>query len=223
MKKYVLISILYISAISGFAQNHKFTLGISGGPNYSFLKNNTIEKNHDNAIFCFSSGFTLNYTFSKLLSIETGIGLEQTGSITDYYSMNIDGLHLGEFRYLKHYNYLVFPILLKTSIGDKIIFFTNTGCFISHLTSAQGINQTTYKPNYQSDITNCTNRTNYGITIGIGLSFPLTNRIGFSAEIRNNIGMCNIVKNIPPSFSNEKTNSINLLVGIKYHLKQRKS
>jgi hypothetical protein len=225
MKKYALISLLYISAITGFGQNHKFTLSISGGNNYSYLKNNNFDKNQDNAIFCFSSGFALSYNFAKLLSIETGFGIEQTGSITNYFSMYIDGLHLGEYRYLNHYNYLVFPILLNTSIGHKTKIFLNTGGFVSHLINAQEIRQMTYNPTSVNDVTSLTKRTNYGILVGIGFSLPIKNRIAFSAEVRNNIGMCNLVRYIPPYFSNEilKTNSINLLVGIKYQLKNKKN
>jgi hypothetical protein len=65
----------------------------------------------------------------------------------------------------------------------------------------------------ESNNTSSYNRLDVGISLGIGLQYPINEKLILSSEIRGNMGLANALPN-----GDLKVNSVNLLLGIAYRL-----
>lgn len=229
MKQILFIILTLLITGSVFSQNSKFSIGIDLGPNYSYFKRNSFDKNSNHPIFRFSSGLSFNYNISKYFSVETCLSYEQKGDITDYYHTDLatafPPFNYDEWRYSSRFSYLTNPIFLKVTFGKKFKYFVNAGGYISYLLSKKTIRQSKYFPEQKYDYPDYPNayikNYDYGIIAGIGVSRSIKERIAISVELRNNIGICDIMDQEKGWDYKEilKTNSFNLLFGLKYFFK----
>ena len=73
-------------------------------------------------------------------------------------------------------------------------------------------------PRTELDLTDESKRYDFGISAGLGARIPINDMLAFKVEVRNNLGLVNIIS---PTIENErvvKTNSTNLLVGVTFGL-----
>ena len=233
MKK-IIFSILTLFIIeSVFSQNKKINIGIDFGPNYSYFKKNSFDKNSNHPVSRFSSGLSINCLISKHFSVETSLSYEQKGDKTDYYHTYLASAFppfiYDEWRYISRFSYLTNSIFLKATFGKKNEYFVNTGGYISYLLSKKIIRQSKY---FQEEIYDYPDYSDayikhydYGIIVGMGVSRFINERIAISLELRNNIGICDIMDqekgwNYKKTL---KTNTFNLLYGVKYFFKLRQA
>ena len=201
-------------------QKNKFDVGVEGSPSLTFIRYYFPFPEKIFPIIGFSGGFFLQYNFPKTFSLRTNIDFEKKGTIDKVTLSDVSGNSVNTSFHF-NFDYLVMPVLFRATFGKKINYFINAGPYVGYL-----INQT-FKYNYlnKTNITNYTNsynRFDAGITTGLGISIPVKEKILISCEIRNNIGLSNLVKDPTDSYPNKiKTNSTNLLIGFTYKLGAR--
>lgn len=221
MKK--LISIFFAFAITTIASGQKsnFHVGIVGGPSKTSLIGFNFTNEPQKPILSYFYGLYLQNKISNIFSIRTDIQFERKGTLytqTFYYSPNPNypgfGLDTAHYTSYYHMDYIIVPILLSTSIGNKIKYLLNTGFYAGYLMKQESIyHATAYYPDTIRNNTEDYQMFDYGISAGIGISIPLNSLILVSFEIRNNWGLYDIMKDVRNTM---RTNSLNLRVGIVY-------
>jgi len=213
---YFFVIHLFVS-FSGFSQqlslNHIY-LGTEVGPNIAFLYGNTMLFDYNVPGFGFSTGISFQYNFKKIFSLKTNVFFERKtecrkGQIEIYDEL---GNSLGMGKGHTNFDYIILPVLFRINIGNQIKFFVNVGPYFGLLLQEKEIGKVPGKDkitvlrywNKQFDM---------GMSLGIGVLFPIISRYAISLEYRDNLGLINISK--LPVYNNGtiKTNSINLLLG----------
>ena len=95
-------------------------------------------------------------------------------------------------------------------------FFINAGPSFNYLVSQKGksVNNTD-NTTYNSTNTELFNRLEMALEIGAGMSYPISEKISISMELRNKTGLTNIRKS---ELSTQKTFSLLLNFGVNYSL-----
>jgi outer membrane protein with beta-barrel domain len=220
MKKLTfLLFVICVTSLS--AQKNRLDIGIAAGPSGNHLYGyDKIPQNKTNPLIAFSAGVTIQYNLPKLLSIVSGIFYEKKGEKFSGYVSDHNGLQV-PFKQKYFYNYITLPVLARFSFGKKTLFFAEGGGFASYLLNSY-INVTGIPVNYQNGSTTASyKRLDAGVSIGLGLSVPLGEKLLLSVEVRDNLGLLNISEF--PVYKDKfiKTNSTNLLVGLAYRLGKR--
>lgn len=164
------------------------------------------------------SGLTYQYSFNKLLALKTGIGVERKGNQTQYFFSNGMGVYSNSIA--SNFDYLILPLLLRVTLGEEIRFFVNTGPFVGYLLRQQDIFPYGLNNSNSTKVNSTTNfkALDYGVSFGLGMLAPVSQRVSFSAEFRGNLGLNNISK--LPVFGDGyiRTSSALLIMGFSYRL-----
>jgi hypothetical protein len=203
-KKFILLlifGILYSNLIN--AQN-EIRIGVNIGGTYSkFREKEKIEI--ANTRIDFLLGVSFEYNLQKNLSIKTNINYEPKSYSQKGYDFQT-GLISNERRKINIFNYLSFPILIKYKFGNSRSFFIEGGPFIGHLLNSK------YEYNDLPDLerTSLNQKTDFGLSIGIGKIFQLNDKSNINIQLRENLGLPNISKD--QNIETRKTNSLNLIL-----------
>jgi hypothetical protein len=222
MKKQAALFILVITFQAPLHAQYKIEMGLEGGATRSVFRGNEfLNKQHLPAI-AFSSGLTFQYNFSKYIALRTGLAFERKSTrVGGTYSEYAGSAFNFKMRY--NFDYLVLPLLLRASLGEKVKFSMGAGPFLAYL-----LKQKTVVTEGRSHLNGLDNENtgyykslDFGITLGAGVQVPMKEKIALSFEVRNNLGM-NDISTLPISNNGTiKTNSTQLLLGIVYKLKPR--
>ncbi|MBA3681717.1 MAG: PorT family protein [Bacteroidetes bacterium] len=203
------------------AQQHKFEVGVEGGAGITSMWGNALVTKYNDPMIGFAYGATFQYNFPKIFSIKTNLFYERKGCVTRGTFLEPSGFTSGIFISRSNFDYLTMPVLLRANFGKKLKFFINTGPYFGYLIrqtySFKGVNF----PKTTSDNTTYFKNLDVGLTMGAGISIPLTKELVLSWEVRNNLGLYNISK--WPVYNNGTLNtySNNFLLGIAYKLGAR--
>ncbi len=225
-KKSILFSIalMYTLAISltSYAQSNKLNIGIEGGPSIISLRHENVkQKNFHSPSIGYSVGIALQYNFKKRFSIHSAILFERKGAKTKKQGTDSLGKNTYMFNTFDNFDYLTLPLLVRANFGKKINLFINAGPYISYLIQQHSLIKFPEEApfnNQQYTYTNSFYKMDYGISGGVGLAIPIKQKLVFSIEARNNLGLNNIQK----LWYSTKTNSANLLLGVAYKFGERK-
>ena len=141
MKKLKTILIIFLFFMVNniiFAQN--ISIGLKNGINKSTVKAGDIGHNKVISIKGDNFGLIVNYKFSGLVFLLTGLDFEQKGfEFKQYYSPGYigDGSYWGMYK-LK---YITIPLLANIEFGKSIKYYGYTGLYMSLLSNAE--NRTT--------------------------------------------------------------------------------
>lgn len=221
LRNSILITLILCSSLT-FGQTNKFEVGLEMGPSLISLRGNDfLDKNNDIS-FGFSSGFTFQYNFPKLISIRTNISFERKGLTTQGTATDEYGNQIGEITFHSKFDYLTIPLLVRLTFGKKINFFINAGPYIGYLIQQKNVIEAFGEyPKTETDNTDNFKRTDFGITTGLGARFPIKSKLFLSLEIRNNLGLTNISSVPVVNDGTIKTNSTIILIGIEYRFGTR--
>lgn len=225
MKNLFLIGAFLVVASLSFAQQNRITFGVEGGITEANLSsNNTYYKDLYNSRTGYAAGLALQYNFPKVLSLRTGIMYEYAGtSFPD--SASTVANPQSTIDWLETTDYLTVPLLLRATFGDKINFFVNAGPYWSLLLKRKQVLQTAASyssisyPGQEIDLTDNTEKTDFGISAGIGASAVFNERIVISLEARDNLGMMDIA----PQAYELKTRTILILAGVAFQFGSREN
>ncbi|MDR6967770.1 hypothetical protein J2X31_001782 [Flavobacterium arsenatis] len=129
------------------------------------------------------------------------------------------------------YQYFTIPLLLKYNFGKSKSFFSNAGVFfgprgkdkkttkITNTTTGYSY-EVQSNGNYNFPLEGSISGPDYGFSLGVGKVFKLSSELNLSIELRNNLGLANLVEgiNVEEFRGNIKSNTIMLLTEISFDL-----
>lgn len=221
MKRIFLAAVFLTSSLLSFAQQNRITFGVEGGITEANLSSdNTYYKDLYNSRTGYAAGLALQYNFPKVLSLRTGIMYEyMSTSFPD--SASIVANPNAAIDWLQTTDYLTVPLLLRATFGDKINFFVNAGPYWALLLKRSQELQAAanYSTGQKVDLTDNTEKTDFGISAGAGVSAVFNERIVISLEARDNLGMTDIA----PQTYVLKTRTFLILAGVAFKFGSREN
>lgn len=215
----LILGILLFSSSLVFGQTKILNIGIEGGPSLISLYGNDKVESYNDLSLGFSGGLSFQYNFSKLVALRTNINFDRKGLTTKNQATDENGDPIGELTFHSNFNYLTLPILGRLTFGKKINFYVNAGPYLGYLLSQRDITEAFGEyPKSEMDNTDNFKQLDFGITSGLGMNFPIQEKLLLSFEIRNNLGLTNISSLPVYNDGSLKTNSTNLLIGIAYRI-----
>lgn len=239
MKKKI-FTFLLIALVNtfGFGQSN-YNLGLSLGPNYTSFRGSDSLLEKTNSDFGFSGGVFLEYKINKRFAVSSGLNFESKSII---YKANFSDFYLNEQTYeyvnenwniktTNKYKYFTVPLLFKYSFGNTKTFFVKGGGFISflqnHKKKTRAVNDRgqvfeNYSSNSSDNNFPLADKVegDYGISFGFGKKFQLDKHNAISVELRDNLGLHNVLDGIM-SYGQSgviKTNTLNLIASWSFNL-----
>jgi opacity protein-like surface antigen len=222
MKNVLITASLAVVATFSFAQQNRITLGVEGGISIATLS--TDDNNYKDVYESrtgYAAGLAFQYNFPKVLSLRTGIMYELKGTSFPLDSASIAANPNAAQDALEQIDYLTVPLLLRATFGDKINFFVNAGPYWSLLLKRVVVLEaaSSYATDEKIDLTDDTEKTDFGISAGIGASAVFNERIVISLEVRDNLGMTDIA----PQTYELKTRTLLILAGVAFKFGSREN
>ena len=214
MTKILLASIFMLitgTILSG--QNNSFELGIEGGISKTTLWGNESLSGKD-FILNYSGGMTVQYHISESWAIRSGLLFEQKGIAGTLIDTSLSTRVNWELKF----SYLTIPLLFRYQFGNnKVKYFVNSGMYLGYLRGVDSravleAEQRTVK----TDISDWYVRSDAGITFGAGIRIPFSEKILFSAEVRDNLGLKNTSALPVYHDGSIRHHAIAILMGVSY-------
>ena len=227
MKKTVLKTVLVVAFMTGITtiSNAQFSIGGKIGMNLANIKGK--DKPDDIKMrMTMNFGAVANYSLTDLFSLQAEINYEGKGFKIKDYSESGDGW-TEELKNLRFpFGYLTIPILAKATFGKSTKFFVNAGPYFGFLMSAKFKGDYTftsltnpelnYSDSANEDMKDFYKGFDFGLVIGGGAIFPITDALDIMAEVRYNMGFSKIVDDTDPS--NISNSVIGINAGVIYKL-----
>lgn len=197
-----------------FGQNTQLYLGGEGGLNMG-----SIWINSENQKFKLGGGLGL-YTripLKKTISIKTGLYLEQKGTLFNQQLTDNIGNTISESKVKLALSYLTIPIMLRAAFGQKLRFFLNGGPYLGVLFKAHQLDDESGASITNTDLYK---KTELALAGGIGITYPLEPDFELSFEVKDCLGISNIYKNTNGGGATMRTNTIQVLIGICYTIRE---
>ncbi|WP_139363518.1 porin family protein [Flavobacterium sp. LM5] len=226
-KLFLSISFLLISFLN-YSQNSKIKFGIQAGLNYSTLLGYDVPKEFsplysESPAFAFLGGINFEYQIKENLSLKFELNYERKSQKAEnnIEIRDINGfIESYNFTSKKNYDYLVLPIMIKYSFSNNNSFYVNGGPFIGFLLKSFGTNDLENIDglnNDSVDTTNLNNKTDFGLSVGLGKTIEINEKNSIFIEIRENLGLTNTSKNKVWGNGEARTNSLNLIIGYQFN------
>jgi opacity protein-like surface antigen len=190
MKK-ILTSLLILSGIYSvsFAQTKNTAeFGVNIGYNQAYI---TEGPNLNTAsISGFNAGVSVEYYFSDSWGIKGKLTYDQKGlgnGYLEFYDNNGNSTEVYGVNY--HLNYLTIPVMADWHFGRMRNWYLNFGPYVGVLLNA------TESSNSGVDIKSGINTTDFGLALGIGVKFPISNSAKLFIETDGQAGVTNVFKN----------------------------
>jgi hypothetical protein len=222
MKKLLLsITFLLISFLN-YSQNSKIKFGVQSGLNYSDFRGYEIPVTplySESPAFAFLGGINFEYLINEKLSLKLELNYERKSQKADNTLEIFDNNGSSKvytFTSKKNYDYMVLPIMMKYSFSNINSFYINGGPFIGYLLKSNITNDLENIDGLNNgpfETTKYNNKTDFGISIGLGKNFEIKEKNSIFIEIRENLGLSNTSKNTGMENGTVKTNSLNLIIG----------
>lgn len=199
---------LILSGSSLYSQDQKMSIGLQSGIGISNIK-----PNFDEGLGVSNSIF-FEYEFTSFISVYAAIGHQQIQGRGDIYLTDEQGNPSDNYVLRSNFQYVSFPLLMKTSVGSEIKYFAKAGPSLSYLAKQK----TSIKEDnllYSASDADDFNRTLVGVTLGVGMEVPIANSLFFTGEVCNNWGLSAVNKNEGDDW---KTNNLLLMLGLSYAL-----
>ena len=220
---YKLLSVLFCTlTFATFGQTNRFDIGAEGGFSLASLRGNDFIDKYHSTIIGYSGGIYFQYNFRKIISVRTGAYFERKGSSFEFWTVDEFGENIGVIHGYENFDYLTVPLLLRATFGKKLNFFINAGPYIGFLLKeTEHTDALQSLPETNANGTEFFNRTEFGLSAGMGLSYILKQKFSFSFEVRDNLGLTNTSKQSATNNGQIKTNALNFLLGFGYKFGQR--
>jgi hypothetical protein len=213
----LLLFLFCILTFATFGQTNRFDIGAEGGFSVASLRGNDFIDKYHSTKTGYSGGLFFQYNFRKIISMRTGMYYERKGSSFEFWTVNEVGENIGVIQGYQNFDYLTVPLLLRATFGKKLTCFINTGPYIGFLLKeTEHTDAVQTVPETNANGTEFFNRTEVGLSAGIGLSYILKQKFSFSFEVRDNLGLTNTSKQSATGNGPVKTNALNFLFGFGY-------
>lgn len=231
MRKLLLSILLLLISFLSYSQNSKIKYGIQAGLNYSNFRGYDIPAGissiySESPAFAFLGGVNFEYQIKEKLSLKLELSYERKSQKlkTELESINNspDLLpEIDEYRAKRNNDYLVLPIMIKYSFGNKNSFFLNGGPYIGYLLKSN-VEESLYfdgslQDSQTTETSNSNNKTDLGLSVGLGKTIQISEKNSIFIEIRENLGLANTSKNKVWGDGELRTNSLNLIIGYQFN------
>ncbi len=232
MKKAILLIVTFFLFLCCKSQTRRTELGLRGGinlgslfgPGTDYAGLNSYKKNYFSGVV----GLQFRYRISKEYALNTFVQFEQN-TLYLYNRTLVDhsGYPYGQGDEISKLSYLNIPITVERYFGNKLKFNLNAGLFVGVLVEDIFVTKVKQRfiPAGQPPTlevfktkTNNDNLMNFGLSIGAGVSIPVTKKINIGLNFQNNLGLINVTNIYNYSAYNVKTNSISFLTGILFSI-----
>lgn len=207
MKKLIIASLLFISALHAFSQQKgSFELGVNVGYNGATVtdgkQTNTSYRNG------FNLGASGDYYFSDRWSIKVKLTYDQKGWDRGY----IQDLGTGQ-SYTTDYrlDYITVPVMANWHFGKKRNWYLNFGPYVGFLLSAK-------ETRFNMDLSKMFQSADVGIDLGIGVKVPVAKHTKLFFEFDGQAGIMDINAYYQANKLQNSRSSIN--VGFAFDLKK---
>lgn len=183
MKK-LLTVVLFVFCLSNltFAQE-KGAVEFGFNIGYNGASVSTSDGNTDR-IGGFNAAAAADYYFSKSWSIKGKLIYDQKGWSKGF----IENLDTGEiFKTDYRLNYLTIPVTANWHFGNTKNWYLNFGPYLGFLMNAK-------ETRFDLDVKEAFNSSDFGLSLGIGVKIPLSNKLKLSLEYDTQSGLANIFK-----------------------------
>jgi hypothetical protein len=217
IKQHLFVAILLFS-IAANAQSSKLEVRFAGGPNRSTLRGNDIVKSSD-PLYGITGEFSLEYHFNRFVSILPGISYNEKGNISPTLYTDTAGNPLVTADIKTKLKYLNVPLLIRFSFGNRFKFYINSGPYLGILKNAEKLTPSIGA--IEATVTNIDStlkEQEWGISLGMGIAFPLTKRLNLGIELRNDAGLQNISDIALVNSGKLKTNETSVMFSLSYIL-----
>lgn len=225
----ILFALVIAFSIATTSNAQKIKIGVNAGATYSGfsgMSNTFIDYNY---WFGFMAGGSFEYYLNDNVSLRANLSFERKSNrAKSEYSLREsydEPEHIYDQTFTNHYDYLTLPVMAKVDFGRKNLFFVSGGIFVGYLLQSelrsQSEDQTNYDPIDEPfdespiNTTGFNKRLDYGISIGIGKRFKMSDKNELVLEIRDNLGLANTND---ATSTKIKTNSVNLILGWQFTL-----
>ena len=211
MKKVIVVVFVLFSIISFGQKNKKgdVEFGINLGYNMSSIGNNANDISEEGAGI--NVGLAADYFFSDRWSIKGKLIYDQKGWDNGFIDISSFDPADPVTRYRTDFNlyYLTVPVMANWHFGKKRNFYLNFGPHIGFLLSA-------HETTFNNDLEDFFNSTDFGISFGIGVKIPVSDKLKVSFELEEQDGFSYVFKNDLGSKGKNRRGSIN--VGVNFIL-----
>jgi hypothetical protein len=213
MKKLTVLFLVMLLSLHAFSQAKKQSIGFEFSPTLRSLRG-TLDDFYKSCIG-FSAGLTYQYNINSYLSFKSGIAYEKKGAATgDVAFFDENDNYIGTTRNNFNSDYLIVPILVSAS-DKKNHFNISCGPYFGYLLRyTVKFDAVGSYPAEKINHTRDTERMDFGWILGIGYDFAISEKVGMSLVIRDDLG----IKNLAEGDAVLRTNSLGLRVGLKYNL-----
>ena len=191
MKKIVLFGILAGCVFTSTAQNKgQVEFGVNLGVNTSTVSTNSVRADTGTGV---NFGLSADYYFSTRWSIKTKLILDQKGWNNGFFEDEFNS-------YTTNYNlnYLTVPVMANYHFGRTKNWYLHFGPYVGFLLTAD-------ESSGGVDVTEAFNTTDVGLSAGVGVKIPVSNKVKLSLEYEGQSGFLDIFKGMDgPSVTNSR-------------------
>lgn len=196
---------IYSAAFAQTKSNVEF--GANIGYNVSYVNESGYGDLNSPTVGGVNLGVSADFKTSDRWSIKVKAIYDQKGW-ADGYLIDNQGETINNMNF--QLNYITVPVLATWHFGRTRNWYLNFGPYVGFLLSA---NETATN----TDVKSAFNSTDAGIALGIGVKFPITNKLTLFIEDDGQAGVLNIFKNSPNGVEVQNVRS-GLNVGINFPL-----
>lgn len=219
MQRTLLLFMLISLAYTVQSQDQKVKLGLHAGPNlvgfYRAPGINDYRKHRPD----FSLGLSIEIPLGTKFTLKSGLEYEGKGQRIAFPATDVNAMHIGTAKINVSLDYLQVPLLASYKISKgKTHIYLDFGPYAGYLLAAKTIDQ----PIGQYEGAELKHTEEYksielGIMGGLGVAFPLSDKIEGSIAVHDHLGITNIAT---PQIANFpiKTHTIGLRLGAMFRI-----
>jgi hypothetical protein len=212
MKK-IILSLITLVSLCGYAQEKSLIVGITGGANATFFRGNSDIRANEKPGIGSTSGIFLQYGITPKFSLRTEAIFDRKIAVNEITFTDESGNPTRQKNIKKQLSYMTIPVLFKAHFGEKIRAFVNAGPYVSFLSDAKYLSDA----DYLGDISNLYQKNDFGMIAGLGIAGNNEGRIGWSVEARNSLGLKTIATGQNELFHDMKLKTLSLLLSLNYN------
>lgn len=207
--------VVMLSAPSAFAQTTRFELSAQAGASLGWLRGNRVIDTYD-ALLAVAGGLGLQYDWSERFGVRLGAGYQRKGSQVKATFTDINGSIVRGGTMRTELDYIMLPMQLRTSFGDRTRVSVGVGPYAGYLLAASNTFAGSGRQLQWDILMTGLERWDLGLSASLGLSRLLGERLALNAELRYDKGLTNISALPVIDNGSIRTNAVCLLAGLSY-------
>ena len=194
MKKQISFTLLlfcFISHTLSAQEKGNVEFGVNAGYNSATVSSDDATADYGDG---FNLGLSADYYFSKRWSIKGKLIYDQKGWNRGF----IEDLNTG-VSYKTNYNldYITIPVMANWHFAKKRNWYLNFGPYVGFLMRAE-------ETKFGTDVKDAFNTTDFGLSVGVGVKIPVSDKLKLSIEYETQSGISEIFKESADPITNSR-------------------